>query len=69
MMFELLQTIALLCANGQASERWITKCQVRYIECVRKKEDHYYKKVERANSSDVSHLFLEQCVIEKGYNR
>lgn len=68
-MFELLQTVALLCANGQASPRWVTKCQINYIACVREKENHYYKKVERANSPDLEHLFLEQCVIEKGTKR
>ena len=67
MTLKLLQTIALLCANSYTSAQRITKCQVRYIECVRSKEAEFYKHdTKMLTLTDHRDLFLEQCVIEKG---
>ena len=67
-IYTLIQTIALLC-NNQAGSPYsghmdIRKCHVEYLQCVRAKEYKYLK--QNTPVLDKTHLFLEECILERG---
>lgn len=53
-MFELLQTIALLCSSGKVTEESVAKCQAWYIQCV-----------ENTQNTKWMEYKLKDCVLKK----
>lgn len=63
MKLEILQTIALLCANQETPSEAL-KCQKYYIKCIEKKIDAKIKK-EGLVLIDTKPIFIEQCILER----